>query len=1033
MSSLSASSFPLVNMSFASGMGSVSSAAAASAAAESAATVNVNGLDVSPLDTRAYRSVVLENGLSALLVSDTHGDTAAAALDVAVGHFSDPDAIPGVAHFCEHMLFLGTEKYPDEGSYRQFLAENGGYSNAYTSMENTNYHFHVVAGKFREALDRFSQFFVAPLFTSDATEREMKAVDSEHQKNLQSDAHRLFQLRKSSASPNHPFSKFGTGSFDTLRDIPAVRAALLEFHSKFYFAPAMTLCVVSPDSLDTLQEWVTELFSGVRSKPQVPEEAAVCANGAAAEADAAVDPVSSYRDLVPFESAQLAKTYYIAPVKELRLLELVWVTAALKPLYRVKPANYIAHLLGHEGQGSLLSLLKARGWADGLSAGPGMSTETFGTFDVSVELTAAGVEHRDEIITLIFGYLRLIREQGIQKWVWDECKATAEMSFRFHEREEPIKLASRLSSEASSYPMEHSLAGPFLYYEYSPDTIRSVLDVMVPEHVWICVLSSEVAQQRSLELAEKWYKTPYDVEDISKELQGQWRNAEVAEELRIPSPNAFIPTDFNLLSSENADGGDEKAKHPHVVRQDERWRVHFHQDDTFKRPKANVYIELVSSAAYQSPRHAVLTNLFTLLLMDELNEFSYDAEIAGLHYGLSNMMTGMRLLVRGYNHRLLVLLRAIVEKMASRSVDADRFARVRDSMQRDYANFFMEQPYQHALYAVSYCTQVPRWHVRDYVDVSKTITVDELEKFIPSLFERMHIEMLVHGNMHKEDALGVAALVDEVVPFGSMFEGEFPERRVVELPVGPDGVVWRASVPNPDDHNSAIENFYQASPLSGTSDHRDDVLLELLAEVMNKPCFHQLRTVEQLGYMVFSGVDRVDNSQGLRILVQSTVATPIELDERIEQFLVSFEESTLAKMTQEELAVYAKSLITLKLEKVKRLTQQTNRWWAEITDRRYQYDRHEREAALLAEIQVSELQAFFNTYIARQGSLRRKMSSQMFGNAHPIPSDNSTQPVGAAVITDAIKFRNSRPLLACVEAVAPPVAAEGAKEQHIGV
>ena len=43
--------------------------------------------------------------------------------DVGVGHFSDPEEIPGLAHFCEHMLFLGTEKYPDEGSYQVLMAK----------------------------------------------------------------------------------------------------------------------------------------------------------------------------------------------------------------------------------------------------------------------------------------------------------------------------------------------------------------------------------------------------------------------------------------------------------------------------------------------------------------------------------------------------------------------------------------------------------------------------------------------------------------------------------------------------------------------------------------------------------------------------------------------------------------------------------------------------------------------------------------------------------------------------------------------
>ncbi len=182
-------------------------------------------VEVSPLEARKFRVLTLVNKLKVFLVSDDSTDKAAAALDVSVGHFSDPWELPGLAHFCEHMLFLGTAKYPEEGSYRKLLAENSGYSNAYTNLENTNYHFQLVVPandlesddnsyipRFKEALDRFSQFFIAPLFTESATEREANAVDSEHNKNLQRDGSRLFQVHKSLSNPEHPYSKFSTGS-----------------------------------------------------------------------------------------------------------------------------------------------------------------------------------------------------------------------------------------------------------------------------------------------------------------------------------------------------------------------------------------------------------------------------------------------------------------------------------------------------------------------------------------------------------------------------------------------------------------------------------------------------------------------------------------------------------------------------------------------------------------------------------------------------------------------------------------------------
>lgn len=69
------------------------------------------------------------------------------------GHMSDPDELPGLAHFCEHMLFLGTEKYPDENQYNKFLSDHAGRFNAFTSSDQTDYYFDVAPDHLRETLD----------------------------------------------------------------------------------------------------------------------------------------------------------------------------------------------------------------------------------------------------------------------------------------------------------------------------------------------------------------------------------------------------------------------------------------------------------------------------------------------------------------------------------------------------------------------------------------------------------------------------------------------------------------------------------------------------------------------------------------------------------------------------------------------------------------------------------------------------------------------------------------------------------------
>jgi insulysin len=90
-------------------------------------------------DSREYKFLELPNKMRCLLISDPEADKSAAALDVFVGSALDPKPLFGVAHFLEHLLFMGTDKYPEENEYSKFITDNGGYSNAYTSNTSTNY------------------------------------------------------------------------------------------------------------------------------------------------------------------------------------------------------------------------------------------------------------------------------------------------------------------------------------------------------------------------------------------------------------------------------------------------------------------------------------------------------------------------------------------------------------------------------------------------------------------------------------------------------------------------------------------------------------------------------------------------------------------------------------------------------------------------------------------------------------------------------------------------------------------------------
>lgn len=280
---------------------------------------------------------------------------------------------------------MGTEKYPVENDYNVYLSSHSGSSNAYTGACSTNYYFDVAAKPSNDeeptesnpsplhgALDRFAQFFISPLFLASTLDRELRAVDSENKKNLQSDTWRLHQLEKSLSNPNHPYCHFSTGNLETLKTVPEgkgidVRAKFMEFHATHYSANRMKLCVLGREPLDVLEKWVAELFAGVPNKD-------LAQNRWEAE--------------LPFTQDQLCKQVAAKPVMDSRELNLYFPFLDEEAMFETQPSRYISHLIGHEGPGSIMSYIKSKGWANTLSAGaypicPG----TPGVFDFQVRLT----------------------------------------------------------------------------------------------------------------------------------------------------------------------------------------------------------------------------------------------------------------------------------------------------------------------------------------------------------------------------------------------------------------------------------------------------------------------------------------------------------------------------------------------------------------------------------------------------------------------------------------------------------------------
>jgi insulysin len=208
-------------------------------------------VEQSPTDPRIFHCEILDNGLSIVLVEDPAARESAAAMHVRVGSEDDPQGIEGLAHFLEHMLFISTEEYPEIDALSHYVSTHGGGYNAFTTREYTQYFFHIQPDNFTKGLDIFSAFFIAPLFSEEYVERERHAVHAEFKMHQKEDRWRQYYVDSLTSNLEHPANRFTIGNLDTLseRQPGALRQALVKFYDSHYSADNMYFVAVTPDPI----------------------------------------------------------------------------------------------------------------------------------------------------------------------------------------------------------------------------------------------------------------------------------------------------------------------------------------------------------------------------------------------------------------------------------------------------------------------------------------------------------------------------------------------------------------------------------------------------------------------------------------------------------------------------------------------------------------------------------------------------------------------------------------------------------------
>lgn len=931
--------------------------------AEQSWQVLEGNINKSEKDTRQYQAITLANEMHVLLVHDEKAPKSLIGVALPIGSLDDPDSQQGLAHYLEHMVFMGSKNYPQPDGLSEFLSKNSGSYNASTAPNQTSFYLEVDNGEFTGALDLLSDALAEPLLNPVYADKERNAVNAELTMARSRDGIRLAQVNNETVNPKHPAAKFFGGNLETLRDKPdsKLQDELLKFYHNYYSSNIMVAVLYSNRPLNELAKLASDSFGRISNhKVTVPE----------------------IKQPLLTEKEQGIIIHYV-PVQPLKVLRINFNVKNNSNEFRSKADTYLAYMIGNRSKNTLADWLLKQGLADDIESNVSPNElRNSGTFSIDISLTDKGLQQREDIINAVFAYLRLIKKQGIKAEYFTEMADILKLDFQYQSITRDMGYVSSLASTLLAVPYQYVLNADYLADNYQPELIQQRLNELTPDVARIWYISPNEPHDKTAYFVDALYQ----VEKIPQAQINQWKTGENAPALSLPEMNPYIPNDFSLIDNKDA------AKKPQLLVENPSIRVLYMPSTYFAdEPKADITLAFRTPFANESARNQVLFTLNEYLASLALAQLNYQAALGGINFTVSGS-NGAAFSAEGFTQHLPELLKKLL-------IEYRDFVPTQLQLEQAKINYIDQldgaekvRSFKLAMQPINALSNVPYTERSVRRQLVKDITLDEVNNYRKQLLVTSKPEMLVVGNLTPER---IKALADDVVTIMS------PQGKVWWH--GQDVIIDKTIRANFEAKASSTDGALVATYIPMGYDRIASVARSrLLEQILHSWFFTQLRTEEQLGYALFVSSISVGHQAGLSFILQSSDKSPDYLYQRYQVF---FEQTAkrLASLSDVEFKQYKQAVLNELLQKPQTLSEEASRFVGDFGRTNYQFDSRDKLIEEITNLQLSDIVNFFQQAVVEQQGL--SVLSQVIGN-----DDNADKSIYATLPADWTTFDNASSL-----------------------
>ncbi len=779
----------------------------------------------SPIGKMSYSAITLDNGLQVMLISRPYSGLLVN-LAVGAGAVNDPQTTPGIAHFLEHMLFLGTKEYPEPAAVKSLFEANGGNVQAFTNLSMTTYSFFFADLKPEKGLAHVSAMFKSPLLDQRMIEKEVNAVQAEWLRFTESNRLPLEIVLANESKLDPGVNVFVWGNQETLKSGKGgVKAQLQAFFDQYYVAPNMTLVIQGDYSIGQLTEWAVQHFSGINA------------------GDGSLLPLGQREN--PF-SLKLSQEFLQSGSANNVSSWQFSVPGFAVP--GSEAATLVRRFFSSESEYFVFRHWLEKGWVE--NVGGAVVPSNMGQYTnwlVSLTLTESGKEVEDKLLQEFFTTLKLFSPEKVQ----------------MHLQEEPFE---PLFLPISGAP----LSGTLLYGDANQENANSLfpysfLDFL--KHINPASLNLWKSTSEPGDRSIKFVKGSYQVKPVSAQRQQIWHKAPDGIKLTIPNKKHDLSLDW--FTDEIVETGlVELLKlngfSAHLFSPNEQYNTISMRISAHDTPNSNNDVAAEFKWLYQlSNQFNKLRGEYCTGLQFQVGcEMEIDADLSVLltfWFSEQEALTPVLGMLRDFNSAVASLADD-VEQVAN-APELDKWLATLPSFAQNRLRFIYETASQEIAATSAQHRNVPRQ--QQYLASRKT-----------------DISLLFSGGF----------VAEEVTKFSQQLYQIHDKTKLtsaVKLPVSQPWLdtqkVQRASESSGQPDQAAI--LYSKRLIAKTRGAETELFFRMLQKWLHTEAFNELRTQQQLGYIVSAGFEEFNGYPTVLIYVENYNASKQELDSAVDKLL----------------------------------------------------------------------------------------------------------------------------------------------------